>query len=516
MAVNSTSWRKFPIAPRETNFNADDAIARLQTYSAGSVDRFNSAFLWRNSQAPANNKNSYRLPIADVLNGKLTMIPHAVFTAASILSGAHGGLENVVPEKERLDIKRVITEIYDVLQKAYGDPRVVPPWLRGGNKEEQVLASLTAAVNSSAASLPLADTDRTWDAGAARSRLWSWADGDYRKYRKGFLWWDSTNPEMKGSYKLPVADVIDGKLALVPRAVNAVASVLGGGRGGVDIPDADATRIQGLVNRMQKRFGAERADEENDSSSEGSTTASSVVPVHPPTEWFADPMLQGPTPLAVTADGQVTGHLALWNVCHFGIRDACRMAPKSRSGYKYFMDGTVLTADGSERRVGKITVGTGHANLRLGYVPAADHYDNTGNAVAIVAAGEDRFGIWVHGALTADASEARVAELRRSPLSGDWRPTPDGLELVAALAVNSPGFPIVGFTASGDIQSLVAAGMVLSEEEVAALAPEQITEADEVLLQRINAYDQKVAGLEQRLRGTRLRSVLAALPKGGK
>lgn len=379
-----------------------------------------------------------------------------------------------------------------------------------------MLASLTAAVNSSAASLPLADTDRTWDAGAARSRLWSWADGDYRKYRKGFLWWDSTNPEMKGSYKLPVADVIDGKLALVPRAVNAVASVLGGGRGGVDIPDADATRIQGLVNRMQKRFGAERADEENDSSSEGSTTASSVVPVHPPTEWFADPMLQGPTPLAVTADGQVTGHLALWNVCHFGIRDACRMAPKSRSGYKYFMDGTVLTADGSERRVGKITVGTGHANLRLGYVPAADHYDNTGNAVAIVAAGEDRFGIWVHGALTADASEARVAELRRSPLSGDWRPTPDGLELVAALAVNSPGFPIVGFTASGDIQSLVAAGMVLSEEEVAALAPEQITEADEVLLQRINAYDQKVAGLEQRLRGTRLRSVLAALPKGGK
>jgi len=253
----------------------------------------------------------------------------------------------------------------------------------------------------------------------------------------------------------------------------------------------------------------------NDSTPDDSTTASSQVPIRPPAEWFSDPALQGPTPLAITADGQVTGHLALWNVCHFGIRDVCRMAPKSRSGYKYFMDGTVLTADGSEQKVGKITVGTGHANLRLGYVPAADHYDNTGNAVAIVAAGEDRFGIWVHGALTADASETRVAELRRSPLSGDWRPTPDGLELVAALAVNSPGFPIVGFTASGEIQSLVAAGMVLSEEEIAALAPEQVAPDDEVMLQRINAYDQKVAGLEQKLRGTRLRNILTGL-NGGK
>jgi hypothetical protein len=515
VAVNSSTWRKLPIAPRDTPFNADHAIARLQTWAAGSTGQFSSAFLWRNSNAPANNKNSYRLPIADVINGRLTMIPHAVFTAASILSGAHGGLEGVLGEEEKTQIKRVITEIYDVLQKAYGDPRVVPPWLRGGNKEEQVLASLTAAVNSSVASLPLADTDRTWDAGAARSRLWAWAGGDYRKYRKGFLWWDSANPEQKGSYKLPVADVIDGKLTLVPRAVNAVASVLGGGRGGVDIPDADASKIQGLVDRMQKRFGSETAQEMNDSTPDDSTTASSQVPIRPPAEWFSDPALQGPTPLAITADGQVTGHLALWNVCHFGIRDVCRMAPKSRSGYKYFMDGTVLTADGSEQKVGKITVGTGHANLRLGYVPAADHYDNTGNAVAIVAAGEDRFGIWVHGALTADASETRVAELRRSPLSGDWRPTPDGLELVAALAVNSPGFPIVGFTASGEIQSLVAAGMVLSEEEIAALAPEQVAPDDEVMLQRINAYDQKVAGLEQKLRGTRLRNILTGL-KGGK
>jgi hypothetical protein len=35
------------------------------------------------------------------------------------------------------------------------------------------------------------------------------------------------------------------------------------------------------------------------------------------------------------------------------------------------------------------------------------------------------------------------------------------------------------------------------------------------MLQRINAYDQKVAGLEQKLRGTRLRNILTGL-NGGK
>jgi hypothetical protein len=510
VAVNSSSWRKFPVASRETEFNADQAIARIQQFAAGSTDRYNAGFLWRSDTAPANNKNSYRLPIVDILNGHMTLIPRAVFTAASILSGAHGGLEGVVSEPEKLKLKSVITEIYKMLQEAYGDPRVVPPWLRGGNKEEQVLASLTAAVNGGVSSLPLADVSREWDAGAARARLWSWADGDFRKYRKGFLWWDQSAPELKGSYKLPVADVIDGKLTLVPRAVNAVAAVINGARGGVDIPEGDMSRVSSIVNRIQGRW------QDEDSGDQAQTAAVEAdTLLRPPKDWFADPQLQGPTPLAITADGRVMGHLALWNVCHFGIRDTCRMAPRSNSGYKYFMDGHALTADGSTVRVGKITVGTGHANLRLGYVPAADHYDNTGNAVAVVAAGEDPHGIWVAGSLVPGVTEERVAELRRSPLSGDWRPTPAGLELVAALAVNSPGFPVMGFTADGGVQSLVAAGMVLSPEEVEALqVPEPITESDEVLLQRINAYDQRVSKLEQQLRAKRFRALVSGLGGG--
>lgn len=504
MAVNVNTWKRFTVAQRDQSFNADNAIKRIQQYAAGSVEAFNAAFLWRNSNGPPNNKNSYRLPIADVINGKLTLIPHAVFTAAAILSGAHGGLEGVVGEDEKKQLRDVVTAIYKVLRDMYGDPRVVAPWERDDtppSERPNRQISTTAAVNSLVASLPLADESQGWDMEAARRRLWQWADGDYRRFRKGFLWWDNERPDMKSSYKLPVADVVDGRLQIVPRAVNAVAAVLAGARGGVDIPDSDMGDVSSVVVQIQARFGAQ------DDGGDDSMTAA-VGPLKPPREWFTDPQFDGPTRLSITADGRVQGHLAEWNVCHFGIREVCRMAPRSQTGYKYFMDGAVLTADGGEVPVGKLTVGTGHADLRLGYVPAADHYDNTGSAVAVVAAGEDMYGIWVSGALTADTDERKVAALRRSPLSGDWRPTPYGLELVAALAVNSPGFPVVGFTASGDVQSLVAAGMVLTDEEITALGPAEPSVPDRELLDRLAAFNDKAAKLTKKAEARRLNAIL--------
>ncbi len=82
---------------------------------------------------------------------------------------------------------------------------------------------------------------------------------------------------------------------------------------------------------------------------------------------------------------------------------------------------------------------------------------------AVVQAGEDEHGIWVAGQLLESVSAAQVAELRRSPLSGDWRRINGNLELVAALAVNVPGFPVPRVLAAsgafGQI-SLCAAGAV--------------------------------------------------------
>ena len=173
-------------------------------------------------------------------------------------------------------------------------------------------------------------------------------------------------------------------------------------------------------------------------------------------------------------DGRVYGHLAAWNVCHTGIGNRCIMAPRTAAGYQHFKVGSLVTDDGQTIAVGKITLGGGHADPQLGYIPAAEHYDNSCAAVAVVECGEDKHGIWVAGSLVAGLPEERVAELRRSPLSGDWRRISGGLELVAALAVNSPGFPVLRASAE-DVEideTLLAAGIVVPGAVLAELAGE--------------------------------------------
>lgn len=182
-----------------------------------------------------------------------------------------------------------------------------------------------------------------------------------------------------------------------------------------------------------------------------------------PASWFDDPELDGPTAPVVTAEGRVFGHLAVWGTCHIGYTDACVTPPRSESGYAHFHTGGSVDLDnGTRLRVGHLTVGTGHAGAR-GVTPteAAAHYDNTGTAAADVRIGEDEWGIWFAGAIRPGVSDEDIWALELSALSGDWRRIDGSLELVAALAVNVPGFPIpdvVSASAGGECVALVAAG----------------------------------------------------------
>lgn len=220
-----------------------------------------------------------------------------------------------------------------------------------------------------------------------------------------------------------------------------------------------------------------------------------AAPLAPPREWFADPQLSGPTPIRITEDGRIFGHLATWDVCHIASpagEGVCVVAPHSAMGYARFHTGTILTAAGDVIDVGRITMGTGHAGPGKSAAAAAAHYDHTGTAVADVRAGEDAHGIWVAGALRPDVSPEQVRALRSSPLSGDWRrdDVTKGLELRAALAVNVPGFPIprpAGMVASGELFALVASGVLVAEETVdAATAPgSTLSASDAAYLERI-------------------------------
>lgn len=190
-------------------------------------------------------------------------------------------------------------------------------------------------------------------------------------------------------------------------------------------------------------------------------SAAGLAPLAPPREWFEMPEPDLPTPLTVTKDGRVFGHLAVWGQCHTGFQDICQMAPKSRSNYDYFHLGEIETAEGDCLPIGKITVGTGHAPISYGPVKTIEHYDNTGTVAAFVRARDGRRGIWISGAVRSDLPSEKIRDLRANPPSGDWRLENGALELHAILAVVDPGFPVVRSEAR-----LVASG---GEQEMEAL-----------------------------------------------
>lgn len=217
----------------------------------------------------------------------------------------------------------------------------------------------------------------------------------------------------------------------------------------------------------------------------------SAAPVEPPAAWFNVPEADGPTALTITDEGQVYGHLATWDVCHVADPNGsgvCVMAPKSKSGYAYFHTGAVKTSEGSLVPTGTIRFNTGHASLRASADSAAAHYDNTGLAGADIHAVDGKHGIWVAGALRPGVTPEQVRTLRASPLSGDWRYIGGVLELVGALAVNLPGFPVPrtqGLVASGELQGLVAAGMVVDHAKLANARLSRLSASDLAYLERI-------------------------------
>ncbi|QGZ16706.1 hypothetical protein PBI_DEWDROP_58 [Microbacterium phage Dewdrop] len=220
----------------------------------------------------------------------------------------------------------------------------------------------------------------------------------------------------------------------------------------------------------------------------------SRIPVAPPKEWFENPMLREATPITVDDDGRVYGHIASWNVCHVASpagENICIMAPKSQTGYAYFHTGAVKTAEGNTVATGRLCMNGTHADTRASYTSAMAHYDNSSLAVADVRCGEDRFGIWVAGAMRPDVTPAQMRAFRASPLSGDWRKIGGRLEMTIGLSVNAPGYPVprpMGLVASvggvdseaadHELISLVAAGMLAPKKVLPQSDPQALSVED--------------------------------------
>ena len=106
--------------------------------------------------------------------------------------------------------------------------------------------------------LPLADRDRQWDGGAAEKRVREWAGAQEKpneKYRDAHVWYDADEKDKFGAYKLRIADVVDGKLRAVPRAVMAAGAIMQGSHGGIDLPKNDIDRVKSHLAKYYAKMG---------------------------------------------------------------------------------------------------------------------------------------------------------------------------------------------------------------------------------------------------------------------
>ncbi|UYP17729.1 phage head morphogenesis protein [Rhodococcus sp. Z13] len=245
-----------------------------------------------------------------------------------------------------------------------------------------------------------------------------------------------------------------------------------------------------------------------------SLTAAAPAEIVYDIELFSNPQLDGPTP--VTYDettGRIYGHLACFGQCHVGIQDQCVVAPHSKTNYAHFHTSPPVKTTEGRLPVGRLTVGTGHAGARMGARAAAEHYDNTGTCFALVRVGEDEHGIWFSGVPHPNATEDQIRAGISAPLSGDWRTIGGNLELVAALSVNTPGFPVLvaGASDEDDRPRTLVASLGPRDLERRKATPADPTAIARAVVQELRAQERRNAQARQIITEQRRREALAII-----
>ena len=130
-----------------------------------------------------------------------------------------------------------------------------------GDSIDVVEVEIAANASTPAMRLPIAPKETNWDGAAAEVRIREYTgstDAPSSNYRKFFMFFDQASSDQFTAYKLPFADIINGKPHVIPSAISAIQGALSGARGGVDIPDADKQRIQDFVMAYQSRIEREQ------------------------------------------------------------------------------------------------------------------------------------------------------------------------------------------------------------------------------------------------------------------
>lgn len=110
-----------------------------------------------------------------------------------------------------------------------------------------------------ARNLSLADSDVSWDSDKAVKRVREFTkseDAPSSSYKRAFLYYDGANADNFTAYRLPFADVVEGELKAIPRALSAAVGAINGARGGLSsVPENELPRIKSIINSYYKKMG---------------------------------------------------------------------------------------------------------------------------------------------------------------------------------------------------------------------------------------------------------------------
>lgn len=266
--------------------------------------------------------------------------------------------------------------------------------------------------------LPIVDNrDHEWDGEAAKRRVFEWATGndgvvDAGKVGMAFLWLDpDADPQTKAAWHLGFADVVDGALRVVPRGVFAVAAVLQGARGGVNIPAEDQEEIRDQVDDLYENIAEKYGDdtitppwEDDDMSTLEASAWRAMRELPPmPAEFFTDPVAEGilddTTPGVNYKDGRVWGWVARAGEPHAGFPGR-RLTLESLGAIDltHFNRQRFTLSDGSEVKAGAFTMNTGHHRDGAECETSACSFDDTRTVAGIIRVGMSKGGMWFSGA----------------------------------------------------------------------------------------------------------------------
>lgn len=507
-----------PIAPRDTPWDGVGARQRVMDLCAGNIACVSRAFLWRDPGADAKTAGAYSLGFADVIGGRLQIVPRGIAACA----GGRGVGAASIPDADKKAVMARICTIYAKVQNS------IDGW-------PDCPFSTTASITADATGTPFEGT-------IAFEGI---TTGDGRRIEPGALTWQDgpwpliLNIEAMGHVGTVVGTINEiarepmsaktnritarGALSVsaVPEVADAVqraAELFDEGAVGVsislddmvadeqgDVQNTTAGRIRSVAIVDESAFHLARV-----------TLAASLRAVK--TDWFTDPhfgngsnnpmqdggderlVWQEPErpeeqgqygcPLTITDDGHIFGHAALWGRCHVGYPGTCVRPPKEPAAYRGYLTGERVKGVAT----GPLVMKTRHAPDHLEAGAASIHYDHTGYAPADVTIGPDAYGIWVSGALRSDATEADVEILRASALSGDWRPIGGKHRLVGILAVNAPGFRVA--------RALAASGALITVGPGCTSCDETASLEDRVRLLEDLAEETILASLDEFAKGS--------------